>query len=361
MSVSIPRLVTPTEAASELPLVVVVMVTYGRAEDAIEAIASLLQSTHSRTRIILCDNASPDRALDRIRAFAKGQAKASSRSGCPVEIAWPKGEIDHVEIDASEGSVDIARLPRLTLVDTKGNRGYAGGNNVALKWLEANSEWDYGIILNPDTVVDPGAISALVAQARANPGLGAIGSRIFSYDSPDVVHQWAGGTYSKLRGSARLIGLHRSRDERPNTEAISASLDYVAGSAFFFTRAFLRHVGLMDEGYFLYYEELDWCLRRGDFRLGYAHDAVIYHRHGASIGTSVKHGSISPLSIYWQYRSRFRFTRKFFPWALPSVYAASYLDMLRMISKGAWRNAILTFRAVHGLLKDPAAPTGAVR
>jgi GT2 family glycosyltransferase len=341
------------EAPSE-PLVVVIIVTYGHAEDAIEAIASLVQSTHRRLKIIVCDNASPDGALDRIKAFARGET--SGRSAGPVAIAWPRA-IDHVELRADVASVDIAALPALTLVDTGANRGYAGGNNVALRWLQASQAWDYGLVLNPDTVVEPAAIAELVRRARSAPELGAIGPRIFSYEDPNLVHQWGGGSYSRLRGAARLFGLNRGRDERPDERSIGKDLSYITGAAFFFTREFLGAVGLMDEAYFLYYEELDWCMRRGRFGIGYAHDAVIYHRLGASIGSSVKHGSISRLSIYWQYKSRFRFARKFFPWTLPSVYIATYIDMARMISKGSFRNAALVFRAVHGLLPDPAGKT----
>lgn len=338
------------EERAEIPLVVVVIVTYGRAEDAMEAIASLLQSTHRRLKIIVCDNASPDRTLDRLAAFARGEVGA--RQGGPVAIARPQGPIDHVVLGAA-AAPEISDLPALTLVDTGANRGYAGGNNVALRWLQKSADWDYGLVLNPDTVVEPSAIAELVSRVQSAPGLGVVGPRVLAYEDPGLVHQWGGGTYSRLRGAARLMGLNRRRNERPDQRAVEGSLAYVTGAAFFFTREFLMRTGLMDEAYFLYYEELDWCMRRGALGIGYAHDAVIYHRLGASIGSSVKHGRISPLSIYWQYRSRFRFARKFFPWTLPSVYLATYLDMLRMISTGSPRNAALVFRAVHGLLPDP--------
>lgn len=342
----------PAAENAGVPLVVVVIVTYGRAEDAMEAIASLLRSTHPRLKIIVCDNASPDRTLERLAAFARGEGGPPDRGAGPVMVEWPRGAIDHIVVGA-EASVDVRALPVLTLVDTGANRGYAGGNNVALRWLAASRDWDYGLVLNPDTVVEPAAIAELVRRARQAPDLGIVGPRVLAYENPELVHQWGGGSYSRLRGAARLLGLNHRREERPDAQTIGRNLDYVTGAAFFFTREFLVRTGLMDEAYFLYYEELDWCMRRGVLGIGYAHDAVIYHRLGASIGSSVKHGRISPLSIYWQYRSRFRFARKFFPWSLPFVYLATYFDMLRMISTGSPRNAALVFRAVHGLLPDP--------
>jgi hypothetical protein len=360
MSVATPGQEQSREAPSRAPRIVVIIVTYGGAEDAIESIASLLQSTHASFKIILCDNASPDGTLARVRAFARGEKLAQLRPGCPIAIDLPAGAIDHVELDADAPFVDIAALPRLSLVDTKANRGYAGGNNVALRWLQANPDWDYGWILNPDTVVDRGAMAALVAHARGRPQLGPIGARMCFYDDPQRIEQWGGGRFRRLRASGLDIGVGRPASYRPVPGQVEREMTYVVGSSFFFPRAFLDTVGLMDERYFLYFEEVDWCRRRGDFALGYAHDAIVYHKCGASIGSSISRKKVSPLALYWTFRNRYVYTWKFDPWALPAVYLWGYYDVLRFILIGSWRGALIVLRTMHGLpSKGTARPPSA--
>ena len=145
--------------------------------------------------------------------------------------------------------------------------------------------------------------------------------------------------------------------EEPVDEAhVARKLDYVSGASLFFTREFLARAGAMNEGYFLYFEEADWCRRRGDLKLGYAHEARLYHRLGASIGSSTSYRARSPLAISWALKNRFRFARKFCPWALPLIYFSSYIDVIQMLRAGAFANAWLEFKLLNGLEPYPEAP-----
>ena len=116
------------------------------------------------------------------------------------------------------------------------------------------------------------------------------------------------------------------------------------------SRDFLENVGLMDEVYFLYYEEADWAMRgKGRYRYAYADDAVVYHKEGASIGSSHQRARRSALSSFFLVRSRLRFTRKFYPWALPSVFTYSALVALRDLAEGHREQARAMFSALRGL------------
>ena len=84
------------------------------------------------------------------------------------------------------------------------------------------------------------------------------------------------------------------------------------------SRDFLARVGPMREDYFLYYEEVDWALRRGDLPLAFAGDAIVYHHGGTSIGTGRLDERPSAFSNYFNYRNRMRFMRRFHPWRLRS-------------------------------------------
>jgi GT2 family glycosyltransferase len=342
----------PRANGAGVPRVVVIIVMYRAAEQVIECISSVLASLHRDFRIVVLDNASPDGAYERVLQWARGQAGALPLAASP--LTWEctlSGPIDHQELCGDIAPASIAGLAPLTLVQTGANLGYAGGNNVALKWLQACADWDYAWILNPDTVVDPNAMPALVARCRSDANLGPVGARVCFYDAPQTIQLRGGGVHKRWSGRGRMRGRGRAAGEAVDTGAIERSIDYVSGACLFFSRALLGRAGLMDERYFLYFEEIDWCRRRGDMRLGYCHDAIVYHRLGGSIGSSISHRSVSPLSLRWMYRNRLVFTRKFFPLALPSVYLCTYLDMARMIQKGAARNAWLVFKVVNGLVR----------
>ncbi|HXZ69039.1 MAG TPA: glycosyltransferase family 2 protein [Alphaproteobacteria bacterium] len=347
---------TGAQGASAGGRVIVIVLVYRGADIAIECLSSVLASDHPDFRIIVLDNASPDGAYPRLKAWAGGDAPPTVANSPIGATANPSGPLDFAERESRDAPRDSGSLPRLTLVQTGANLGYAGGNNVALRWLQNSSDWDYAWILNPDTVVARDAMSALVRKCASNPRLGVVGARIACYDQPDVIQEWGGAKYRPWRGTGRLLGLGHPASEAVDEARIAEELSYVSGASLFFTREFLGRAGAMDESYFLYFEEADWCRRRGDLKLGYAHDARVYHRLGSSIGSSTSYRDKSRLSIAWSLRNRFRFARKFHPSALPLIYLSSYIDIAHMVVAGAFANAWLEFKLINGLARYPVPP-----
>jgi hypothetical protein len=341
--------------------VIVIVLTYRGADVAIECLSSVLASDYPDFRIIALDNASPDGAYAQLKAWAGGAAPPPIAQSPIGATSNAKGPLDFAEREPGAAPADTASLPRLTLVQTGANLGYAGGNNVALRWLQKLTDWDYAWILNPDTAIALDAMAALVRKCTSDPALGVVGARICFYDRPDVIQEWGGARHRPLRGTGRMLGLGRSAAEPVDETRIAVEMDYVSGASLFFTPQFLRRASLMDEGYFLYFEEVDWCRRRGDLKLGYAHDARVYHRLGGSIGSSTSYRDRSAFSISWSLRSRFRFARKFHPWSLPAVYLSSYIDIARMLSQGAFANAWLEFKLINGIAPFLTPPSAAGR
>lgn len=336
--------------------VIVIVLTYRGADIAIECLWSVLESSYPDFRIIVLDNASPDGTYARIKEWAGGASPLPIADSPIGAKANAKGPLDYAERRPDEAPHDTASLPAVTLVQTGANLGYAGGNNVALKWLQQLTDWDYAWILNPDTVIARDAMSALAKKCASDPSLGVVGARITFYDRPEIIQQWGGAEHRPLRGTGRLLGLGHSAAESVDEARIETEMDFVSGAAMFLTPEFLCRAGTMDEDYFLYFEEADWCRRRGDLRLGYAHEAQVYHRLGSSIGSSNSYRKMSPLSISWSLRNRFRFARKFYPRALPVIYLTSYIDIARMLSQGAFGNAWLEFKLLNGIMPFPEPP-----
>jgi len=130
-------------------------------------------------------------------------------------------------------------------------------------------------------------------------------------------------------------------------------MDFVTGASMVASRAFYEAAGPMPENYFLYYEEVDWALRRGDLPLAYCKDAIIYHRAGTAIGSPTLGRPASPFSLYFKHRGRIRFVRRHLPRALPGalMYSLAKAAQLGLKGFGAEARAVLA-----GSFNRPPAP-----
>jgi hypothetical protein len=204
----------------------------------------------------------------------------------------------------------------LVLIQTGANLGYAGGNNVGLRYALRDQTANFFWLLNNDTVVAPDALAEMIHFMQRHLKVGLCGSLNLSYFEPKETLVRGGGKYN--RWTARTS---RSEHSVPEGEPRHpARLDFITGASMLASRAFLTTVGLMEESYFLYFEEHDWAVRaKGMFDLGYAGSSVVYHKEGMAIGSHRDREMRSLLSEKYLSRNRILFTRRFFPWTLPSV------------------------------------------
>ena len=113
----------------------------------------------------------------------------------------------------------------------------------------------------------------------------------------------------------------------------------------------------------LYYEELDWALRsKGRFSLAYAHDSLVYHKVGGSIGTSSHPRRKSLVSDFFTLRNRLKFTRQFFPYALPTIYLGLMGSVILRLLFGQWKKAKMICRIMldHNVSFDQGKTAGGV-
>lgn len=336
------------------PAVVTVLVNWNGSDDTIECLESLLISDYPNHFIVVVDNGSKDGSLLELEAWAKGSINKPSKFVQFQEL--PPKTCDKPVALVSLSLDDVARGKgwdsdaKIFLIDAKRNHGFAGGVNIGIRFALANSAVRYVWILNNDTVVAPDCLSRMERRLRDENEAAMCGSRILFYWQPDRVQVLGGGRFSRWVGTSRLLGNGDSVSSTVDVQTVERSLDHLSGASMLVSRNFIEKVGLMDESYFLYYEELDWVMRgKNRYRLVYADDAVVYHKEGASIGSSHRRTNRSPLSCFFMVRSRLRFTRKFFPWALPSVFLYSVLVSLRALAHGRYKQAHAVYGALRGL------------
>lgn len=210
---------------------------------------------------------------------------------------WPELTIAVIDNGSGDGSGDRLReeFPDHVHIRSADNLGFAGGCNLGIRAaLKAGA--GYVCLLNNDTIVEPGFIEPLVTRAEAEAGAGIFGGKIF-YDEPGDILWFAGGEIDRRRGFTR----HRGQDERDG-ESFSTPgyVDYITGCLFFVRAGLFERIGLLDESFFMYAEELDFCLRAARAGAGcfYEPASVIRHRVSRSMG-----GAYRPLFYYYQTRN----------------------------------------------------------
>jgi GT2 family glycosyltransferase len=271
------------------PTVAILLLNWNGRRDTIECLESIARLEYSNYFIVLCDNASTDDSVASVRAWSAKPIAELSRAEAERGTTRP----------ASNGMV---------LIHNGENLGFAAGNNVGLRYLVGQPDVDYVWLLNNDVIVDPKSLSELVRCARSEPGIGAVGTTIFEYSEPTVVQAAGGGVFSRRHFNPNLVT--RPRRER---DGRAPRLDFISGASMFVTTDALRQVGLIDEGFFIYCEDVDLSvrLRAAGATLVHAESAHIWHKGGSTFGhRSLRHD-------YYTVRNTLALVRKHYPEMLP--------------------------------------------
>jgi len=327
---------------NDLPRVHVLLVNYNGWRDTIECLESVFRLDYPDVRVIVCDNGSTDGSVERIQAWAEGAqpatpprvaAHAAYDTPVPKPIQYALGD----RAQAESGTLSDADA-QLVLVCLRENLGFTGGNNVGLRYVQACRQAGLVWILNNDTVVDSGSLREMVARLEENQEMGAIGATVFWYDRPDSVQAAGGGRLSLWSGFTTLApaqGTARSSPPR---------FDFISGACMLIRLDVLRRVGLLDERYFMYSEEVDWCLRMrcAGLQLGYAPRARVWHKGGRSVQRYNGHRD------YHTVRSALLLIHKFEPSRLPVAVAWSISRcLIPKLVRRQWRRARSVMTAYH--------------
>lgn len=333
--------------------VYVILVNWNGWGDTVECLESLLRSEPEGVRVIVCDNGSTDGSLEHLKSWAAGGVEALAPAG-PLQrfsfppVAKPVSCRVLTREEAEEGRGD-ARDAALTIIDTGANLGFAGGNNVGLRFALSRDDFRYAWLLNNDTVVAPGALARLVERMEEMPQAGICGSTLLRYEEPHRVQAHGGGYYCRWIALPWHLGRLKKAGDRVDRRKVEGAMNYVVGASMLVSKNFLQEVGLLCEDYFLYFEESDWAMRaRGRFRLAYAPESVVYHKIGGSIGTSSDPRDKSLACDFYSARNRIFFTRRFFPAALPTVYLSLLGTLLTRALLGKWDRVLLIARVLAG-------------
>jgi N-acetylglucosaminyl-diphospho-decaprenol L-rhamnosyltransferase len=299
--------------------VAVCIVTFRNPEDAVVCLAALARSTHTDFEVVICENGGPE-AFERLVA------------AIPAKL--PGGQT-------------------VTAVMSAGNPGYAAGVNRCLREAAGADAW---WVLNPDTDADADALRCLVGRLSAG-DCDAVAGTVCTPEG--TIDSRAGG-WKPWLGRTFSIGFGDSLDAPVDVAAVERLTAYVPGCCMLLSRRFLETAGPMREDFFLYCEEVEWCLRAADLGLcfGYAPGARVLHYKGTTTGAVGDIRGRSRAPVYLDERNKIVLTRIRGPARLITVApCALILLCLRFGRRRAWRQWGYAFEGwVAGMSNERGKP-----
>ena len=288
-----------------------VLVNWNGSELTIPCIKSLLAGSMVPDRIIVIDNASTDGSLEDI----------------------------------------AAECPEATIIRNCQNSGFAGGNNIGILQL-IDEGLDYIWVLNNDTEVDRDCLAVLFNYMEKESSMAGCCGKILYHDQQDLIW-YAGAIYNP-----RLITVkHKGQLQKDKGQYdLIEETPFITGCCMFIRARVWQRIGLFDERFFAYSEDLDWCLRAGDAKLQLVYNphAIVYHKVSSSmkkLKRSKRTGSTPAFATYLSNRNRFFILRKHSPDNLVKLKGMTlhiswilfYIVALLMILR--WTKAVAVFRA----------------
>ena len=271
------------------PYLVTVILNTNRRDDTLECINSLNASTYDNHSIIVLDNQSTD------------------------------------------GSVDVIKntYPEIQIIELHENLGYGGNNNVGIKAaIERKADWIF--VLNEDVIVSPNCLEQIVESGERDPDIGIIGPIVYHHQSPHLI-QSAGGTLGQHWEVAHAAVDEPDHGQFNNTREV----DWISGCGIVVRRQAIEEVGLIDDRFFYYWDETEWCMRMHDngWKVILVPSAKIWHK-----GVTVNHQP-KPTVTYYATRNRLHTLAKHH--APISVWAFAWAQLLRTLTswtiKPRWR------------------------
>lgn len=207
-----------------------------------------------------------------------------------------------VDNNSTDGSIEIIKrqFPKVEIIHNKVNLGYAGGVNKGVKWaMDKNA--DYVLILNNDTVFGRNFLSVLLKTLEERPKVGILGSKIYFYGNSKKIW-FAGGIIDRKRFSGGHIGYkEKDKGQYDNLKEV----DFITGCTMLIKHEVFEKIGFFDNRYFLYYEDVDFCVRakRAGFKIIFVPQSILYHKVSAGKENS-------PFMSYLLARNHFLFLEK---------------------------------------------------
>jgi GT2 family glycosyltransferase len=294
-----------------------------------------IDSTPPRVLVVIVNYRTPELVLDCLDSL---KPEVEANPGTHVELV-EGGSGDDSAAVLREGIDRRGFADWVTLNLQEKNRGFAGGNNAAIKPAMASEDPpDFIWLLNPDTLVHPGALGTLIEYLRHHPDVGIAGSRLEDRDPPTPQRSafrfpTLANQFENAMQFAPVSKLLDKHLVAPPIREDAHRIDWVAGASMLVRRKVFEAVGPLDDRYFMYFEETDFCLaaKRAGFACAYVPESRVVHLVGQASGVTGKQKEAGPPKrrpAYWFESRRRYFTKnhgRAYAIATDALFALGYM------------------------------------
>jgi len=295
----------------ENPVVYIILTNYNNHKLTIECMESIFRNNYDNYKVIVVENASKNQAYEikMLKMWAEGHMNFETNENNPLKhhsIPNVTKPIKYLEFEENYYNFDKELFKyKLIFIKARTNKGFAAGCNIGIRYALEKSENGYIWLLNNDTVIDKDALIHLVNIAESNQNIGACGSKLLYYDKPDTIQAIGGGTITPKYGITKHLGVNEKDIGQYDKEI---DLDYLTGASFLVKLDAIKKTGIMDEKYYLYFEDTDWAIRIKNcgYSLKYEYKSIVYHKENATTGKQ------SPNQDYYIMRNTVIFLRKYY-------------------------------------------------
>jgi len=294
-------------------MVHIILLNWNGWKETLHCLESVFRSDDPDFRVVVCDNCSTDDSLEKIKAWAEGKLEVEKNLNEELNplvfpaVEKPIAYAEYQRVEAESGGDEKDKDIPLVLIQNGSNDGYAAGNNVGIRYA-LKKDTDYIWLLNNDTVVKANTLKELVYRVHSEEDIGVLGAVIYFASKPSKIQTYGGGKIAPIIGLDSFI-------HSPG------AVDYVCGTSLFIKRDVFEQVGMLDEKFFFYWEDVDFsqrALKKG-WKLGVAANAVVFHKFSTAVeGQSLKSDIFKAASLvrYFKKHQRIR-------WIFPVLFNVS--------------------------------------
>lgn len=283
---------------SAFPKVYIIVLNWNGWKDTIECLESVYNNCYRNYQVVVVDNNSENDSVNKIKLWANNKismdiakenavySKYSKIVNKPIPLieynyndAINGGNV-HKEMDICQKLLGNYKYP-LVIIHSGRNLGFSDGNNIGIKYALSKGDLDYVWILNNDTVIDKNALEEMVKLAESNKKIGMVGSKLLYYYNQDTIQEVYGEVNWKDNGKGIGTGEQDDGQWDRNIEVKGR----IMGASILVKNQVIHQIGILDDNYFMEYEDADWCMRaiRAGWKIFYCYKSKIWHKEGGTI------------------------------------------------------------------------------
>jgi hypothetical protein len=237
------------------PKVYILLINYNGWADTIGCLESILRNSYPNYHVVVIDNNSQDNSIEYIKAWAEGKLDVWIKPDNILRFLFnppiekPIFYVYYTKEEAENGgkpSLESENNNPLIFIQTGDNLGFAGGNNVGIKYALARNDFDYIWLLNNDTAIDKNTLQDIINAAAKDKFDRPIGSYIYEYYEPEKLQLYGGLKFRKYF----IL--------RPTFAKLNERIDCISGASLFLSRNKVKELGLLEEKYFMNSEDLEY-------------------------------------------------------------------------------------------------------